>query len=354
MRQRVVWIDYAKGIAILGVLLLHMQGNVSVEISDAINAFDMMLFFSLSGYVFPIRKNLSFGVFLWRRVRTLIIPGLIFGMLALPLQWVLNVLTAAFAGLPANGVKWVLGFIVNLRGREGMGGIPWFLTCLFLMEICAYVLVHILESREYKIPVLAGVAVLTSLIGYEYSVLAHRALPWAGDIAMSLFCFFILGMIVRRLDANVVDRVLAPITLVPSVLVFAAAVVLNVVIFDGGVNAYLNEYGNYVCFIVGAVSGIWMICALCRTIEHLKSLNNIVRRPLLYLGRNTLVIYCVNGLIYPKFIPWLLSNFGLDASTVAGRVLWVAVALMVNLVICSCVASLINRFAPELLGRKRS
>lgn len=39
--------------------------------------------------------------------------------------------------------------------------------------------------------------------------------------------------------------------LVPAILVFAVAVTLNVMIFDGEVNAYLNEYGNYVCFIVG-------------------------------------------------------------------------------------------------------
>lgn len=214
-------------------------------------------------------------------------------------------------------------------------------------------LVCVLDSRGCEIPVLAGVAVLTSLVGYGYSVLVHKALPWSGDIAMSLFCFFILGMIMKRFGASAVDRLLSPVMLLPAIFVFAVAVTLNIVVFDGGVNAYLNEYGNYVCFVVGAASGIWMVCSLCRTIERVKPLDNIVRRPLMYLGRNTLVIYCVNGLIYPVFIPWLLSVIGLDVGTAAGRIWWVVAALVINLVVCSIAASLINRFVPELLGRKR-
>lgn len=354
MKQRIKWIDYAKGIAILGVLLLHTGRYLPVGMSGAIGAFDMMLFFFLSGYVFSIRKFTEFGVFLWRRVRTLVIPGLVFGLLFGPLQWALNASITAHVGLPSNGVKWLLGFVVNLRGRESMGEIPWFLTCLFLMEIGAYALVRVFDSRECEIPVLIGVAVLTSLAGYGYSVLVHKALPWSGDIAMSLFCFFVLGMIMKRLGVSAVDRLLSPVMLLPAILVFAVAVTLNIVVFNGGVNAYLNEYGNYVCFVVGAVSGIWMICTLCHAIDYLKPLDNIICRPLTYLGRNTLVIYCVNGLIYPVFIPWLLSGLGLDVGTAVGRALWVVLALVINLIICLIAASLINRFVPELLGRKRN
>lgn len=80
-------------------------------------------------------------------------------------------LTTAYAGLPSNGAKWLLGFVVNLRAGRIWGEIPWFLACLFLMEIGAYVLVRVLESRECEVPV------LTSLIGYEYSVLVYKALP---------------------------------------------------------------------------------------------------------------------------------------------------------------------------------
>lgn len=139
--------------------------------------------------MFSVRKTPTLGVFLWRRVRTLVIPGLVFGMLSLPLQWVLNASTTVYVGLLSNDVKWLLGFVVNLRGRGGMGEIPWFLACLFLMEIGAYVLVRILDFPEGKMPVLAGAAVLTSLVGYMYSVLVHKVLPWSGDVAMSLFCF---------------------------------------------------------------------------------------------------------------------------------------------------------------------
>lgn len=351
MGRRIVWVDYAKGIAILGVLLLHTEGHLIEGLGYGIGAFDMMLFFALSGYVFSIKKYAGFVPFLWSRVRTLVVPGLVFGFLALPLQWVLNFSPAMYTDLPNNAVRWLLGLAVNLRGG-GLAEIPWFLACLFVMEIGAYVVLRVIGSRDHDIAMLAGLAVLTSLIGYGYSVLIHKALPWSGDIAMSLFCFFLLGMLVKRLGDGVIDRMLAPAMILPSAVLFVASVVLNVYLCGGeAVNAYLNRYGNYACFIVGAVSGIWMICALCSTIERVKPLDAVIRRPLLYLGRNTLVIYCVNGLIYPVIIPWALS--GLDVSTPTGRMLWVVASLVVNLIVCSIVASLVNRFLPELLGRKR-
>ena len=76
--RRIAWVDYAKGIAIIGVFILH--SNAPEDVIHVVDAFCMPLFFLLSGFVFSIRKYSSFGPFLWNKLRTLIFPGIFFAV----------------------------------------------------------------------------------------------------------------------------------------------------------------------------------------------------------------------------------------------------------------------------------
>lgn len=48
--RRIAWVDYAKGIAIIGVFILH--SNAPEGVIHVVDAFCMPLFFLLSGFVF--------------------------------------------------------------------------------------------------------------------------------------------------------------------------------------------------------------------------------------------------------------------------------------------------------------
>lgn len=52
--RRIAWVDYAKGIAIIGVFILH--SNAPEDVIHVVDAFCMPLFFLLSGFVFSIRR----------------------------------------------------------------------------------------------------------------------------------------------------------------------------------------------------------------------------------------------------------------------------------------------------------
>ena len=60
--RRIAWVDYAKGIAIIGVFILH--SNAPEGVIHVVDAFCMPLFFLLSGFVFSIRRYSSFRSFL--------------------------------------------------------------------------------------------------------------------------------------------------------------------------------------------------------------------------------------------------------------------------------------------------
>lgn len=352
-KRRIAWVDYAKGVAIIGVFMMHSA--FPVPMTSAISSFDMMLFFFLSGFVFSTRKYPTFWPFLWHRVRTLVIPGLVFAVVG---DAIMIVVRLAMGGAAGNLLRRVLGYTVNLRGREGFGQIPWFLTCLFVMEIMAYALVRFAQRRKRPIRVYAFVAVALFLVGYAYSVWIHIVLPWAADVALALFPFFVLGMMLRQGGRSAQDALLRPIVMLPLAVPLGAAVYVEDRVVGIGINPYLNTYGNIVCYAVASVSGVWLVLALCRWIEERRVSSRVtsaVGRVLQYWGRNTLVFYCVNAIIYSTYIPKMLGMIGLDVHSmdVGVQLLCGTLAVGINLVICPLAAELVNRCFPQLLGRSR-
>lgn len=192
--RRIAWVDYAKGLAIIGVFILH--SNAPENVIHAIDTFCMPLFFLLSGFVFSIRKYPSFRPFLWNKLRTLIIPGIFFAVVPFAIERVIGIISGNIWTVKAYA-EWFLGLAVNLRGHEGFGSIPWFLVCLFVVEIGGYILLRFSERFNLSEWTFVGVGIASILIGYLYSTFIHIVLPWEADIALSMFGYFIFGYVVR-------------------------------------------------------------------------------------------------------------------------------------------------------------
>ena len=340
-RQRIIWVDYAKGIAILLVFLMHSA--FPAEATAYISAFCMMLFFFLSGFVFSIRRFPSFKVFLWNKIRTLIIPGLVLSVVPFLIQ-------IPFQG-GAHSLSWYVqyfaGYCINLRGRENLGQIPWFLTCLFIIELGGYALVRYAACVCDTIRLYAAVSVVTLVVGYTYSVLIHVTLPWSVDVSVIMAPYFILGLIARK-GMNAVKRLLNTRYLLVSALLLFLGTYMDGHIFGARINPYMNQYGNLVCFLSASVGGIWFVLVLCHTLESRFKTNAF----LTYCGGNTLVFYCINQAI-EGYLPSMLRLIGLNTGT---QYVWMQIAcglvtVMINLVVCSICASVINRFFPALLGK---
>ena len=315
-----------------------------------VDAFCMPLFFLLSGFVFSIRRYSSFCPFLGNKLRTLIVPGIFFAIAPFIIERVIGMLSGKTWTANAY-LKWILGIVINLRGHEGLGSIPWFLACLFVVEIGGYILLR-LDSR-FSLPDQAfiGIGAASILIGYLYSSFVHIVLPWGTDIALSMFGFFVFGYAART-HREAMERVMRPFTIIIAVALLVMAAMLNT---RQPVNVYMNTYGNLGCYLVGAFAGIWAILTICIGLGRLPN-HRVSLSALTYCGRNTLVFYCVNAPIYGTLIPFVLGMAGLDVDggSMANQLLCMLGAITINLVVCSAVAEIMNRWMPEVFGKKRT
>ncbi len=343
--RRIAWVDYAKGLAIIGVFILH--SNAPENIIHTIDTFCMPLFFLLSGFVFSIRKYPSFRPFLWNKLRTLIIPGVFFAVVPFAIERVIGIISGNTWNAKAYA-EWFLGLAVNLRGHEGFGSIPWFLVCLFVVEIGGYILLHISERFDLSEWTFVGIGIASILIGYLYSTFIHIVLPWGADIALSMFGYFIFGYVVRG-HHDVMERTMHPSTAIVAIALLVAATMLNT---RQPVNVYMNTYGNIGYYLIGAFSGIWAIIAVCIGLGHIHA---VPLSAITYCGRNTLVFYCVNAPIYGILIPLILRWIGLDTNggSIMNQLLCMLGAIIINLIICSAVAEIVNRWLPGVLGKAK-
>lgn len=78
--KRILWIDVARGIAILLVVLGHCIGNLNDSGNRFILSFHMPLFFFLSGMCIS-DKIIPLKEYLMKKLRTLLVPQLVLGTL---------------------------------------------------------------------------------------------------------------------------------------------------------------------------------------------------------------------------------------------------------------------------------
>lgn len=192
-KKRVGWIDAAKGLAMLAVILGHtyLYGN---PLHAIIYSFNVPLFFILAGYTFrakPAKENIKVSA------QRLLLPyvGLcIFLIIANALRSpdkVQSVLSHLMAVLFASG-----GVIE--QGNIPMLGLSWFLMALFVARIVFNAIIDACEKNSVN-PLLTGLVFLALAIAsvFEYKYLP---LPFAFDQAMIAMFFMFLGYAAKKYD----------------------------------------------------------------------------------------------------------------------------------------------------------
>lgn len=263
MKQRIQWIDLAKGFCILIVVFGHSQIPMKIFGSDAINTlmsvFRMPLFFLISGIFFKTYNGL--GEFLQKKINNLLIPYTVF-------------------------------FCLDLCVPYYQGGPIWFLFSLFLANLWGYALLYATRGRPLT---LITVSLILAIIGYhmhlehytDYKLLTQHIAYTEASLVGQLF--FVIGYLLRSATSFLTA---APRLCDAMLAVLLLGVTIGVDYYYGWADTsyVINDY---------QLPLLWtLILGLIGTMAVLLLSRLLVRIPLVsFLGRYSIIVLITHSTI---------------------------------------------------------
>ena len=333
--KRIPWIDNGKAIAISLVALGHMQSIYIVN--EIIFSFVMPAFFFLSGLTFERSSKAPFVELLRKKIRSLVVPYFGFSAI-LFLFWFL---VRRNFGLSYQTDATVLDVVIQiLCGTNSTFFVTplWFLTCLFMVELCFWGLLRL--QKKWLKAVIIAVLYVPGLIYVTYMDLLHLPhLFWNIDQIPFCLYFFALGYVASKW--NVVDKWLCLLknnvgALIVSVLVFALAFVVR----DNTMSIFLFLFMHTVMIHMGLLAFV----VVSRSLKENAVLN--------FVGQNTITIFALHMIVQSVLRGLFFKVLHVTPDWIESSLVLSVLLTLVTLAALVPVIRLINRFVPWLAGKK--
>lgn len=324
-KARSRYIDIAKGLGILLVLLGHLLPN-DVQLKSVIYSFHMPLFFIVSGIVV---KDYSFKERLRRRTQTILIPYILWALI--------------FSSFSFKNLAFILYGTNETLAKAGSNGMLWFMVSMYFASILGGQLVSILTKAKHKniLLLISSIAILFISWGVNFNhglVKWGIGLPWALDVTLLATAFVIFGALISTTLLQYTKRL-------PLTVNFIIGIVMLFVsyagVFEHNERGYSQmatyDIGNpAMFFVVGCIASVGLIL-LSRVLENLQ-----LYRMLSWLGKNSLLIFIMH-----RTLVYYCKDFYIARSNV-----FILIAMWAALTVYSGIAAiLIKRFCPFLAGK---
>ena len=295
-KKRVLWMDIAKAMGILVVLVVHAELDLG-PVTYLGGMFYMPVFFVLAGMTFSYRPEEKFSAFLKKKAKRLLVPYFGYNLFLFAFFFVKdslltgNVTKAAF--FPLLGILYSRNCLVSMDQVSNMffmqilNAPTWFLTGLFVTLLIFWVLMQGSAGDWRKLLLMnSGVLLLAVLLHYLCPIL----LPWSIDCALYAVSFLVLGKLAA--EQNAVERIYHSLPL----LLLTAAVFVGFSFLNGSVNMSVAEYGrSMLLYLIVGTSGslLCMVCAM-----FLEKHTKLLARAGAWLGRHTMPVLCLHLFVY--------------------------------------------------------
>lgn len=322
-KKRIEWIDIAKGIAMILVIVGHVF-NYGYFVRHAIFSFHLPLFFILAGYTFRAKPWKDLIVSSTKR---LLGPFFLLFVLC-NIEGILNIVNDPIPVLSKlyYSIGWTPAYI---EGTESIPilGIAWFLLCLFIARLAMNAVLKLYE--RFNVNLIVG-AIPVFLIAWGCAWIGKTVLlPLDIDIAGVALLYIYCGFLAKTFQVSPYAK---------KWYVLAIALVLWIVALNfSGLEMATRRYDNFVLTVVGALAGstlaIWvsMLIELCP--KYLGKVGEIIKRYFVFMGKNSMLVYtlhCFDGcLVSWQSLVFVESTLGYGIVAII-RV--VAVSLFVLLV----------------------
>jgi acyltransferase len=333
VKNRIEWVDTAKGLGIILVVLGHaLPGNELP--ATVIWSFHMPLFFFLSGFT---AKPWTPGSMpsLVRNMKCLAIPYVFFSLVAIAL-WLIGhgglLSPSAWSDQLQQMAYGVSGPTEHMRYDQPL----WFFTCLFSVRLLFAAVTAILPSKPLQI---AGV-VLLALAAHLYIFPRLSSMVWNMDVAVVALVFFAGGYALQDVQP-------APALQTKPVgwgIGLAAVLVLATSVFaNGRVDMNGRSFGNPLWFYVGAFAGIALVAQISKRFDR----GDLLK----VLGSASIVIFpvhCLFSLMPGR--PASIAGWIVFKVTHSGTMAALVVTAL-EIAACIPIYFAITKWAPGLIGQ---
>lgn len=279
-------IDKLKG---LGIFLM-VVGHSGSYFSSFIYLFHMPLFYFLSGYTFKESNADNIKKFIKRRLKSLYIPFIRFGLLFIILHNIFVKINFYDVSLFYDKLTFRTNLFKNFIfiSTEQLIGPFWFLTSIFITNIIYVTIVRLFRNKNIKY-INATIALLFILnitffsnnIKFNISILNYYFLMFR--ISCSGIIFFHIGNLCKKYSLS--DKICTNL-----VYFIVGIVYLYINTKYGNISMGSNQYGSSpTFFIVNALIGIYLSYCVVKFIS-IRYINNI----LIFLGKNTITILALH------------------------------------------------------------
>jgi fucose 4-O-acetylase-like acetyltransferase len=334
--NRIALYDFIRGIAMLFVLLHHAV----MPAWRYLVVFHMPLFFFLSGFVSSKKELPTFDRYCMTRFKRLMIPYFAFGMVDIITHTCLDILIYHQGYSTFRGI---IGLLTCQLEPWGGIGIYWFLYTIFVADLFIYPL-NKYTKNNFMAKFLATIIML--FLSYCSSHWIDLSL-FSLDKAFMAAAFILIGGLCKPFSEVLMEQRFKWSHIV-LIIIGLLGVYISKLMNPQLVLMYINQYGDYFWFLVGATAGIVASVLIGKYLFMLLRKNEgFVYRLFMWMGFNSLVLFPVHLLI-KEYFGVSLRSLGL----LLGISHWMLLFLSF-IIIGIPMSNFISNYVPWLLGQRK-
>lgn len=318
MNSRSQYVDIAKGVAIIAVVLLHIDfhfydSSILPLYTLLGGLWHVAVFFLLGGFFIKeakLTEPISFikgkTSSLYKLILYFYIPAVLLHNMMIQIGWYDTVTDYGGKFMTMWGIPQMLkelALSVLLAGREPILGAMWFVYVLFI-ALCGFSIVSWIakkithNERQYE-----GIRFLTLLAlciaSCSFSQLAGITIPRFSNAITAMWLIYVGYMLKNYKKLEFTNS---------YVMVCALLFVYHSATISGGVALNGNAYRDVVILTVSSCSALYAICYFAKRIE-----NNVMGHFLSLCGKESFYIMGLHFVGF-KMATYVLSVFGIDKS----------------------------------------
>lgn len=293
-KNRIVWIDMAKGYGMCAVIIAHICTG---PLHEWIYTFHMPLFFFLSGYVFSNKDK--FDVFINKKAKALLVPYFSLGIPMMAFTILLKIYKNTFT---VDATKELIkDFIIQKRQWT-----LWYIACLFFLNIFFYLITKFAKNNILRTFIVLGI----TFVGLLYYKCDGLPLPWNIDASFTAMPFFFVGYLLKQY-AHKTEKILS--NKMVNIFLFVVFGFVNVIFgylnirtTGKGLEMFYSEYANPVFTYISAFAGVFAVILFSKL---------FTLKPIRYIGENSLIYYAWHQTIMIPLTKMGFEFFGFNHPT---------------------------------------